>query len=56
MDFRQPNITAATAEGQVRQMKDFLFQLTNQLNFALRSTVAQEIEYYNTHLGAAVGS
>lgn len=38
MDIRLPNITAPTAEGQIVQIKNYLFQLTNQLNFALKST------------------
>lgn len=37
-DIRRPNITAPTAEGQIKQIKDYLYQLTNQLNFAIKST------------------
>lgn len=44
-DIRLPNITEATTEGQLRQMKDYLYQLTGQLNFALKSTEEQEKTY-----------
>ena len=38
MDFRYPNITATTEAGQLEQMKTYLFQLTNQLNYAIKAT------------------
>ena len=38
MDIRLPNITAPTTEGQMSQIKGYLYQLTNQLNFALKAT------------------
>lgn len=36
-DIRRPNITANSTEGQVTQIKTYLYQLTNQLNFALKA-------------------
>jgi hypothetical protein len=37
-DIRRPNINAPTTEGQLEQIKSYLFQLTNQLNFAIKSS------------------
>lgn len=37
-DIRRPNINAPTTEGQLEQIKSYLYQLTNQLNFAIKST------------------
>lgn len=36
-NFRLPNITATTAEGQLRQMQSFLYQTVEQLNWALNT-------------------
>lgn len=36
-DFRLPNITETTPEGQINQIKRWLIQLTEQLNFAFNS-------------------
>ena len=36
-NLRLPNITSPTTEGQIKQVKDYLYQLTNQLNVALKS-------------------
>ena len=41
-DFRKPNITATTTEGQLSQVKSYLYQLTNQLNFALKAAEDEE--------------
>lgn len=41
-DFRKPNINAPTTEGQLNQVKSYLFQLTNQLNFALKAAEVEE--------------
>lgn len=35
MDIRFPNITEPTVEGQVAQIKSYLYQLVQQLNWAL---------------------
>ena len=36
--IRRPNINAPTTEGQLEQIKSYLYQLTNQLNFAIKSS------------------
>ena len=41
-DFRKPNINAPTTEGQLSQVKSYLYQLTNQLNFALKAAEDEE--------------
>ena len=41
-DFRKPNINAPTTEGQLNQVKSYLYQLTNQLNFALKASEDEE--------------
>ena len=37
IDIRFPNITAATAEGQMAQMQSYMHQLVQQLNWALNT-------------------
>jgi hypothetical protein len=37
VDIRLPNITATSADGQMTQMKSYLHQLVQQLNFALNA-------------------
>ena len=37
MDIRLPNITATTEAGKLQQVQSYLFQLVEQLNFALKS-------------------
>lgn len=37
MDFRLPNITAKDEAGQLRQMQSFMFQLVEQLNWAMKT-------------------
>jgi hypothetical protein len=37
VDIRLPNITATSADGQMTQMKSYLHQLVQQLNFALNT-------------------
>ena len=36
MDFRFPNITAKDEAGQLRQMQSYMFQLVEQLNYAMK--------------------
>lgn len=36
-DFRFPNITARDPEGQLRQMQSYMFQLVEQLNYAMKT-------------------
>lgn len=33
MDLRPPNINAPTPEGQLKQIKEYLFMLTQELNY-----------------------
>lgn len=40
MDLRLPNITATTAEGQLQQVKSYLYQVVEQLNWALKNISA----------------
>lgn len=44
-EIRYPKITEATTDGQLRQMKEYLYQLTNQLNFALKTTEEKASSY-----------
>lgn len=46
--FRHPNISAPTTEGQLRQVKEYLFQLTNQLNFAEKNTETEIMKLKET--------
>ena len=57
-DFRHPNINAPTTEGQLNQLKTYLYQLTNQLNYAVKSVKSKENEerYKVTIQGASNGS
>ena len=58
-DIRRPNITATTVEGQLTQMKNYMYQLTNQLNFALKAAEDEEkkaLEYSSDTSGDAVGN
>lgn len=32
MDLRPPNINATTTEGQIKQLKDYIFMLVTELN------------------------
>ena len=41
-DFRKPNLNAPTPEGKLKQVESYLFQLTNQLNFALKAADDEE--------------
>ena len=40
IDLRLPNITATTEAGKLQQVQSYLFQLVEQLNFALKSVDA----------------
>ena len=43
--FRLPNITGVTEREQLEQMKKYMFQLSRELNYALRNTEAAEYQY-----------
>ena len=47
-DFRFPNITATDDSGRLKQLETYLFQLTNQLNYAIKST--EDIEAGKTDI------
>lgn len=42
MDIRLPNITATTAEGKLQQMQSYIYQLVEQLNWALNTVEAAQ--------------
>ena len=41
-EIRLPNITGATEQEQLMQMKSYLYQLTGQLNFALKAVNSED--------------
>lgn len=58
-DIRRPNITATTVDGQLTQMKNYMYQLTNQLNFALKAAEDEEkkaLQYSSIKSGGAGGN
>ena len=54
IDLRLPNITSGTAEGQIKQMQSWMFQLVEQLNIALRAVT--DAQAGNTEAAEAEGS
>ena len=40
VEFRLPNITATTAEGQLQQVKSYLYQMVEQLNWAMKNVAS----------------
>lgn len=55
ISFRLPEITAPTADGQLRQLRSYLYQLTEQLNLAMES-VDSEISKQNQTVSDAVAA
>ena len=57
-EFRYPNITDPTPEGQLKQLKNYLYQLTNQLNYAVKSVESENKaeEYVNALKVSSSGS
>lgn len=53
IDIRQPNITAKTETEQLLQMRSYLYQLSQQLNWAF-STISTEVRTDSTAAGASV--
>ena len=47
-ELRLPQITGRTEKEQLEQMKTYMFQLTRDLNFALKDVKASETEYRQT--------
>ena len=37
IDIRLPNITATTDAGKIQQMQSYMFQLVEQLNYAMKT-------------------
>lgn len=52
-DFRKPNINAPTSEGQIKQLKEYLFQLTDKLNYAIKAADAEEKKYERSSLSVS---
>lgn len=55
ISFRLPEINAPTADGQLRQLRSYLYQLTEQLNLAMES-VDSEISKQNQTVSDAVAA
>lgn len=53
MDFRMPNITATTPQGQMEQVRSYLFQMVQQLNFSLKEVEEKAVAAQTTAEGAA---
>lgn len=55
ISFRLPEINAPTADGQLRQLRSYLYQLTEQLNLAMQS-VDEEMSKQKTTISSAAES
>lgn len=55
ISFRLPEINAPTADGQLRQLRSYLYQLTEQLNLAMES-VDSKIRKQNQTVSDAVAA
>lgn len=55
ISFRLPEINAPTADGQLRQLRSYLYQLTEQLNLAMQS-VDDEMSKQKTTISSAAES
>ena len=53
MDIRMPQITATTPQGQMEQVRSYLFQMVQQLNFSLRAVEKQAEEAKTAAEGTA---
>ena len=56
IDFRFPNITAKDEAGQLRQMQSYMFQLVEQLNYAMKTVESGSsgaVSYQNKAASAA---
>lgn len=56
IDFRLPNITARDEAGQLRQMQSFLFQLVEQLNYAMKTVDGGSSSGMVGYMGKSDGS
>lgn len=50
IDFRLPNITATTTQEQVRQLHSYLFQITEQLNWAFNTLETSNFDNASTDI------
>lgn len=48
MDLRMPNITATTPQGQMEQVRSYLFQMVQQLNISLKEVESKAAEAQST--------
>lgn len=55
VDLRLPNITAETQAGQLSQVKSYLYQMVEQLNWALKNVEATAASGYVVVNGRSVG-
>ena len=53
MDIRMPNITATTPQGQMEQVRSYLFQMVQQLNFSLKAVEDKALEAQTAAEGSA---
>lgn len=53
MDIRMPNITATTPQGQMEQVRSYLFQMVQQLNFSLKAVEEKALEAQTAAEGSA---
>lgn len=56
VDFRLPNITATTPEGQIQQLNSYLYQLVNQLSWAFNNMEAGTLSSATNPATEAVAS
>ena len=56
MEIRFPNITASTDTGKLQQMQSYLFQLVEQLNFAMKSVETAASSNVVMETGRSTGS
>lgn len=55
-ELRLPQITGRTEKEQLEQMKTYMFQLTRDLNFALKDVKASETQYQQSSQGGGENS
>ena len=53
MDIRMPQITATTPQGQMEQVRSYLFQMVQQLNFSLKAVEDKALEAQTAAEGSA---
>ena len=53
VDLRLPSITAPTPEGQLEQIKSYLYQMTRQLSWAFESMDTEKTDVFSVSTGAA---